>query len=212
MRADDFASRLHARRIHHGWIARCPAHPDRSPSLAISEGRDKRIVLHCHAGCETPAIVAALDLSLRDLFSTDMPGNVRPPPHDRRTDAEQIESALRDELALILAEESERCDSDVAPLTRHRNQARSTIERRYDVSLSRERTPWWEIDPHALDPEWRGCVAQALRVLAAESGFRPATIGRVVADLPEMQDRVLRLARRYQRELCETSTRVGAAA
>ncbi len=35
------------------WTSLCPAHDDRSPSLAISEGEDGRCLLFCHAGCST---------------------------------------------------------------------------------------------------------------------------------------------------------------
>lgn len=48
--------------------ARCPAHEDRSPSLSIAEGADGRALLHCHAGCETSAVVAALGLEWSALF------------------------------------------------------------------------------------------------------------------------------------------------
>ena len=51
-----------------GWIARCPAHPDRRPSLSIREGRDGRVLLYCFAGCPTSDVVAALGLTMRDLF------------------------------------------------------------------------------------------------------------------------------------------------
>ncbi len=51
-----------------GWQAKCPGHDDRRASLSIAEG-DKGIVLKCQAGCETKAIVAALDLKLSDLFT-----------------------------------------------------------------------------------------------------------------------------------------------
>lgn len=57
-----------AKRNGSGYIARCPAHDDRHPSLAISEGDDGRVLLHCHAGCETAAILAALRLTEADLF------------------------------------------------------------------------------------------------------------------------------------------------
>jgi len=55
------------------WQARCPAHDDSNPSLAISQG-DKGIVLHCHAGCTPDAVCSALGLTLADLF----------PPKDTR--------------------------------------------------------------------------------------------------------------------------------
>ena len=51
-----------------GFIARCPAHPDREPSLSVSEGDDGRVLVKCHAGCSTEAIVQAAGLELRDLF------------------------------------------------------------------------------------------------------------------------------------------------
>ena len=40
-------------------MARCPAHADRIPSLAIAE-RDGRVLIHCHAGCDQKSIVSAL--------------------------------------------------------------------------------------------------------------------------------------------------------
>jgi hypothetical protein len=50
------------------WQARCSAHDDRSPSLAISETPDGTILLKCWAGCAADAIVRALGLELKDLF------------------------------------------------------------------------------------------------------------------------------------------------
>jgi putative DNA primase/helicase len=51
-----------------GFIARCPAHDDRRQSLSVREG-EKGIVFHCHAGCESFAVCAALGLKLSDLFA-----------------------------------------------------------------------------------------------------------------------------------------------
>lgn len=53
-----------------GWTARCPAHHDRHPSLSIGIGKDGRILLKCHAGCTVESIVAAIGLTLADLFPT----------------------------------------------------------------------------------------------------------------------------------------------
>jgi hypothetical protein len=50
------------------WIAKCPAHEDRSPSLAIRLMDDGRILLHCFAGCAAAEIVTKLNLSWNDLF------------------------------------------------------------------------------------------------------------------------------------------------
>jgi hypothetical protein len=56
-----------------GWIALCPAHEDRKPSLRIAEGSDGRVLLRCFAGCSPEEIVRALGLELRDLFPTSEP-------------------------------------------------------------------------------------------------------------------------------------------
>lgn len=62
-----------------GYQARCPAHDDNGPSLSLREGDDGRVLLHCHAGCTTEAVVAALGLTMADLFHpSDKPR--RPPP------------------------------------------------------------------------------------------------------------------------------------
>jgi hypothetical protein len=50
----------HVRRYRGGWLARCPAHEDRTPSLSIGIGRNGRILLHCFAGCSYQAIRTAL--------------------------------------------------------------------------------------------------------------------------------------------------------
>lgn len=42
-----------------GYVACCPAHDDREPSLSISDG-EKGVVVHCHAGCEQRAVLDAL--------------------------------------------------------------------------------------------------------------------------------------------------------
>ena len=54
-----------------GWSARCPAHEDGQASLSIAEGRDGRVLLKCHAGCDHKKIVSALGLEERDLFDAD---------------------------------------------------------------------------------------------------------------------------------------------
>lgn len=56
-----------------GWKALCPAHEDRIQSLSLKVGRDGRLLMKCHAGCETDGIVGALGLSLSDLFADDRP-------------------------------------------------------------------------------------------------------------------------------------------
>ena len=50
------------------WLAICPAHNDKRPSLNIKLTDDGKILIKCWAGCEITAIVTALGLELQDLF------------------------------------------------------------------------------------------------------------------------------------------------
>lgn len=59
------------KRSGENWVGRCPAHEDRRASLSVSVGDDGRVLLHCHAGCETADIAAKMGMDLADLF----PGN-----------------------------------------------------------------------------------------------------------------------------------------
>jgi DNA primase len=58
------------------WIAQCPAHEDRSPSLSIRELDDGRVLLYDFGGCETGDVLAALGLTLADLFDEPMQHHV----------------------------------------------------------------------------------------------------------------------------------------
>jgi hypothetical protein len=53
------------------WIACCPAHEDKRPSLAITETDDGRILLKCFAGCSAYEVVSAVGMDLTDLFPKD---------------------------------------------------------------------------------------------------------------------------------------------
>lgn len=50
------------------YLARCPAHEDRSPSLSVRETDDGRVLVHCFAGCGAAAVMESVGLSLRDLM------------------------------------------------------------------------------------------------------------------------------------------------
>jgi hypothetical protein len=97
-----------ARRSGGQWIGRCPAHSDARPSLAIREGDDGRVLLHCHTGCTVEAIVAAMGLEMRDLYpARDQLSPRRPLGPSLREQAVARRAALRDELGEITAERIE---------------------------------------------------------------------------------------------------------
>ncbi|WP_262965835.1 DNA primase [Methylobacter psychrophilus] len=54
------------------WLALCPAHPDKSPSLAIKQADNGKILIHCFAGCQVTDIVAAVGMELSDLMPENL--------------------------------------------------------------------------------------------------------------------------------------------
>ena len=69
MYAKELAERLEsAHEVVTGrYMACCPVHDDKTPSLSISDG-DKGVLLHCHAGCSTDSVLSSLGLKPSDLF------------------------------------------------------------------------------------------------------------------------------------------------
>src|SRR5438094_1289974 len=65
---ENLVERLQAKRSGSGWIAKCPEHNDRTPSLSINEGTDGRVLIKCHAGCCLENILTATGLTKADLF------------------------------------------------------------------------------------------------------------------------------------------------
>jgi hypothetical protein len=70
MSADTLIARLsHVRVTGSGrWLALCPAHPDRSPSLSIREVDDGLVLIKCFAGCGAIDVLDSLGLDWAALF------------------------------------------------------------------------------------------------------------------------------------------------
>lgn len=60
MTAEAIAKALGGRKAGAAWMARCPVHDDRAPSLAIADARDGKVLVRCHAGCDQRDVIAAL--------------------------------------------------------------------------------------------------------------------------------------------------------
>lgn len=63
------------------WIACCPAHEDRSPSMTVRVLPTAQILVHCFAGCEPGAILDALGLKFADLFPEPLTREYLPKIH-----------------------------------------------------------------------------------------------------------------------------------
>jgi len=50
------------------YVAICPSHNDKRPSLSIKALPDGKILLHCFAECSIDDVLGSLGLTLEDLF------------------------------------------------------------------------------------------------------------------------------------------------
>lgn len=106
-----------------GWLATCPSHSDSKPSLRITMGRkDGTVLVKCRAGCATRDVVAAVGLTMGDLFEVSAP-----PSAPRSTDDPSVPLSPTTIAALAV-----RLDAYAAALAEH-PEALDYAERRFGV-------------------------------------------------------------------------------
>ena len=100
--AETILSRLgHIRETGNGqWLACCPAHDDKSPSLSIRELSNATVLINCLSGCETADVLNAIALEFKDLYPRDPRSPRREYPGDRLSGRE-IVSVISHELTII---------------------------------------------------------------------------------------------------------------
>jgi putative DNA primase/helicase len=97
MKAETIARALGGRKAGGGWMARCPAHDDHTPSLSIRDAGGK-VLVRCHAGCDQERLIATL--RSRGLWTENGTRRfMRPAPRAAtsqpdRDDAERSKAAL----------------------------------------------------------------------------------------------------------------------
>jgi hypothetical protein len=79
------------------WMAACPAHQDKNPSLSIKEQPDGTVLCHCFAGCGVDDVLGALGLELGDLFNKPLSAPMTAPTPGTFTAADVL-AALVGEL------------------------------------------------------------------------------------------------------------------
>jgi DNA primase len=86
-----FASLLDGRPIGASrWMAKCPGHRDKNPSLSIAEGRQGRVLVTCFASCSVTSILRAMGLQLRDLFSAEPPSPAQRKAIEKQRERERM--------------------------------------------------------------------------------------------------------------------------
>lgn len=85
------------------WIARCPAHADRHPSLSVRETGGGTLLVKCWTGCGAADIVAALGLELRDLFPVSRADHRPLRPGERWSPGDVLRCLAREAWVVLIA-------------------------------------------------------------------------------------------------------------
>ena len=106
MSTDKVLSHVHpSKRTAPGkWSACCPAHEDRSPSLAVRELDDGRVLVHCFGGCSVESVLGAIGLDMTDLFPERVaaPGTGTAPQRLRLPASQAIEILERETMIVAV--------------------------------------------------------------------------------------------------------------
>jgi hypothetical protein len=97
--AETIAAALGGRKAGGGWMARCPAHDDRTPSLSIRDARDGKVLVRCHAGCDQEQVVSIL--RSRGLWTSNGPQS-HPKQRPRVQHKPDQDDTKRTEIALAI--------------------------------------------------------------------------------------------------------------
>jgi putative DNA primase/helicase len=101
MNAETIARMLDGRKAGKSWMARCPAHDDRVPSLSIRDAENGKVLVRCHAGCDQGRVIAAL--RTRGLWEEDdRYRGTHPARPTALTDEPGSDDAKRTEFALSI--------------------------------------------------------------------------------------------------------------
>jgi hypothetical protein len=200
-RMDAVLSRLQGVRAEGpAWVALCPAHEDRKPSLRVAAGDDGRVLVKCRAGCDFAAVVAALGLRPADLM----------PEEDARAWSPPKASPARDREPAAgwpsWRECAEACYAALGPWT-HAHAYTEAGAREWAVVLRWKRADGTkEIRPVALHPDgrWRPSLPDGRKEPRSRSPY-------VRGDLAAAR-RVFVVEGEAKAELLETMGLVGVAA
>ncbi|MGV7234774.1 MAG: CHC2 zinc finger domain-containing protein [Nitrosomonadaceae bacterium] len=99
MSASILLSKLHKvkRTSKNRWLACCPAHQDKRPSLAVRELDDGRVLIHCFTGCNVEEVLHAVGLEFDALFPERAIGDHIPREH-RSFNSSDVLAALNFEI------------------------------------------------------------------------------------------------------------------
>jgi DNA-binding transcriptional ArsR family regulator len=156
------------------WLALCPAHDDKEPSLHISL-KGETILLHCFAGCSLDAICDALHIEPRELFVGDSTRS-EPAPEGLSLEAFARAKCLESELLRQAQVTQGSYQGKPAVLFRYRDTEGDLQAIRYRIALTGDRFRWQKgAEPKRLAygawwlPQWREKNRRVVVLVEGES-------------------------------------------
>lgn len=126
---EEFIKRLNKVKRHGtAYVACCPAHDDRSPSMSVKEGTDGRILVHCFAGCSHDDIVSAMGLEQKDLFADSRLTSNGRAAYARQKRQDELRGTLAHE-SLILSMVRHKLEKGEALTPEDRERAEAAMQR-----------------------------------------------------------------------------------
>lgn len=117
------------------WKALCPAHPDKNPSLSITQENDGILLVNCLAQCDTQAVLNSVGLEFRDLYDKPLGHHFQPIRQDWHL--RQALAALAFDAAIIVigandvAAGKRLSDTDVTQIARSAGRIDAAYRRLY---------------------------------------------------------------------------------
>lgn len=122
MSIETFLSRLHKvkRRSNNQWMASCPAHQEKTPSLSIKDDNGT-ILIHCFGhGCSVSDIASAVGIELHELFPPSDNFEYYGRPKRSYFPADQVLEALSTETLIVHMISKDMLDHGIDQPTRER--------------------------------------------------------------------------------------------
>lgn len=85
------------------YLALCPSHPDKSPSLSLLVCDDEVLLLKCWAGCSAQSVMQAIGLGLADLFPNRKTDRTRLNNHGRIPYRDALALIMRESMVVLIA-------------------------------------------------------------------------------------------------------------
>jgi len=85
------------------WLACCPSHNDRNPSLSVRETDEGVILIKCWSGCGANEVVASVGLEMHDLFPNSPKNQPSLKPHKKWIPRDVIKALSDETFVVVLA-------------------------------------------------------------------------------------------------------------